>query len=227
MTGTIVIASRNPNKVAEIREILGSKWRYLSLRDLSAAPEVVEDGNTFAANATKKAVQVAEWFCGAGFLEEKDKAWVLADDSGLEVDALNLAPGVNSARFAAMDSGGFGNSTDAENNEKLIRMLASVADTARTARFRCVLAVVPVTGADRNASNACKANELELVTQLFEGKCEGHILKQERGMNGFGYDPLFVPNGYGQTFAQLGDTVKNRLSHRAQALAKARAKLLI
>jgi XTP/dITP diphosphohydrolase len=227
MTRTIVIASRNFHKIDEIREILGSRWRYLTLRDLPAAPEVVEDGATFTANATKKAVQTAEWFCSSGFLAEDEKGWVLADDSGLEVDALNQAPGVHSARFAAIDTGAEGNSSDAENNEKLLRLMAHVGDAARTARFRCVLAVTPVSGSDRNAPTVCQANELELATQIFEGKCEGHILKQERGMNGFGYDPLFVPNGYGQTFAQLGDAVKNRLSHRAQALSKARAKIFV
>ncbi len=143
---------------------------------------------------------------------------MLADDSGLEVDALNQAPGVHSARFAALDSGASENSSDAANNEKLLRLLAPVGDSARTARFRCVIALTPVTGTGQVASSVCQASELELATQLFEGKCEGHIIKHERGLNGFGYDPLFVPNGYGQTFAQLGDTVKNRLSHRSQAL---------
>jgi XTP/dITP diphosphohydrolase len=227
MIQTIVIASRNPNKVSEIRELLGSKLRYFSLRELPGAPEVIEDGGSFAANATKKAVQVAEWFSAGDFIEPTEPAWVLADDSGLEVDALDLAPGVHSARFAADEANTTGNSPDEANNEKLLRLLASVADSARTARFRCVIALVPVPPSDRVAETVCHASELELLTELFEGKCEGHILKQERGVNGFGYDPLFVPNGYGQTFAQLGDTVKNKLSHRSQALAKVRIRLAV
>lgn len=227
MTGTIVIASRNLHKIEEIRDILGNKWRYLTFRDMPAVPEVIEDGATFAANATKKAVQTAEWICSSGFLKENEKGWVLADDSGLEVDALHQAPGVHSARFAALDSGMEGNSSDAENNKKLLRLMAQIGDGGRTARFRCVLAVTPVTGSDRNAATVCQANELELATQIFEGTCEGQILKEECGANGFGYDPLFVPKGYGQTFAQLGDAVKNQLSHRAQALSQARARIFM
>ena len=225
MTKTIIIATHNANKAAEIRDFLGSKFRYFSLRELPGAPEVVEDGDTFAANAIKKAVQIGEWISASDFLTEGETAWVLADDSGLEVDALNRAPGVLSARFAAPDLGLAGNSPDAANNQKLLRSLAQVQDSARTARFRCVIALTPLFDEERTAGTVCHADQLEMATELFEGKCEGHIIKEERGFNGFGYDPLFVPNGYGQTFAQMGDAVKNKLSHRSQALAKVRERL--
>src|SRR5258707_15394620 len=134
MTKTIIIATHNANKAAEIREILGAKFRYFSLRELPGAPEVIEDGDTFAANATKKAVQIADWIRTTDLLPEGENAWILADDSGLEVDALNRAPGVKSARFAAEDPGMSGNTSDEANNAKLLHLLAPVADSARAAR---------------------------------------------------------------------------------------------
>jgi XTP/dITP diphosphohydrolase len=119
---------------------------------------------------------------------------------------------VHSARFAALDSGGEGNSPDAENNVKLLRLLAEVPKPNRTARFRCVLAVVGLRCAVPPAA-----------PQLFEGACEGWIDLAPHGAGGFGYDPLFIPLGYDQSFAELGNQVKNGLSHRAKALAKLRA----
>lgn len=146
---------------------------------------------------------------------------VLADDSGLEVDVLNGAPGVQSARFAALDRGGNGHSTDAENNAKLLRLLREVPAEKRTARFRCVIALTPVVPAEQgNASPVCAADERESLTELFDGACEGRITFAPSGGKGFGYDPLFVPDGQTQSFAELGDDVKNRLSHRALALKK-------
>ena len=152
--------------------------------------------------------------------------FVLADDSGLEVDALKGAPGVHSARFAALDTGGAGNSPTAANNAKLLRLLKGVPLEKRTARFRCVMALTPVLSArPANASPVCAADAFELQTELFEGTCEGRIEFQERGEGGFGYDPLFVPEGHEQTFGELPEEVKNRLSHRARALAKLKEKL--
>ena len=188
-----------------------------------AAPAVVEDADSFAGNATKKAVELARWVADVPSSEFRVPSSVLADDSGLEADALGGAPGVRSARFAALDTGQPGNSPTADNNVKLLRLLASVPLEKRTARFRCVIALTPVIR-DRieNASPVCYADEFELQTELFEGACGGRILSAPRGQGGFGYDPLFVPDGFEQTFAELGDEVKNRLSHRSRALAKLR-----
>jgi XTP/dITP diphosphohydrolase len=221
---TWIIATRNRHKVAEIRAILGEQFQYQMLNDFRDAPTVVEDARDFAGNAIKKSVELANWL---GFRAEslRDTVWVLADDSGLEVDALGGAPGVHSARFAALDSPGMppGNSPDAANNAKLLRLLGDVPLERRSARFRCFVAITPVVGADRAASSAvCYANEAELRTQLFDGACEGHIALTPSGAGGFGYDPLFVPRGYTQSFAELGEDVKNRLSHRAEALMKLR-----
>jgi XTP/dITP diphosphohydrolase len=151
---------------------------------------------------------------------------VLADDSGLEVDALNGAPGVHSARFAALDTGKLGNSPTADNNAKLLRLLKEVPLEKRTARFCCVLALTPVLCSQgRSASPVCYADEVELQTELFEGTCEGRIGLAPRGQGGFGYDPLFIPEGHEATFAELGEEVKNQMSHRAKALAKLKQRL--
>lgn len=213
----ILIATRNAHKVSEIQAILGKPFEYLTLKDFPQAPKVIEDADTFAGNATKKAVELAKWIAGHNAWPAAD--FVLADDSGLEVDALNGAPGVFSARFAAMDSGE--NSPDADNNAKLLRLLKEVPLEKRTARFRCVIALTPVPSkAIESASPVCYADEPELQTQLFDGACEGRIIFEPRGANGFGYDPLFVPNGFDETFADLGEDIKNKLSHRARALEK-------
>jgi XTP/dITP diphosphohydrolase len=220
---TLVIATRNAHKVGEIRAILGEGFRCLALDAFPGAPEVVEDAGTFAGNATKKSVALAKWLAAthaAGPLH------ALADDSGLEVDALGGAPGVHSARFAALDTGGSGNSSSAENNAKLLRLLKDVPLDRRAARFRCVLALTPVpSSAGEAASPVCYADEAELRTDLFEGTCEGRIGFKPRGRGGFGYDPLFIPAGYDSTFGELEEAIKNRLSHRAQALALLRSKL--
>ncbi len=221
---TLLIATRNEHKVGEIRSILGNGFTCVSLREFPDAPEVAEDAGTFAGNATKKAVALAKWLAA----RDRDSRnggsqinWVLADDSGLEVDALKGEPGVHSARFAALDSGTAGNSSSADNNAKLLRLLGGVPAEKRSGRFRCVLALTPVRPvADEVASPVCYADELELQTELFEGSCEGQLGFELRGQGGFGYDPLFRPNGYELTFAELGEEVKNGLSHRARALAK-------
>ncbi len=224
---TLIIATRNRHKVEEIRAILGGDFEYHDLGDFLGAPKVVEDAPTFAGNATKKAVELARWISAGGAGKQPgERAFVLADDSGLEVDALGGAPGVHSARFAATDKSS-GNSADADNNAKLLRLLAEVPKEKRTARFRCVLALTPVLSeaAQSNASPVCSLDELALNTETFDGACEGWIDFAPHGKGGFGYDPLFIPEGHTESFAELGEEIKNRLSHRARALEKLRARL--
>ena len=171
--------------------------------------------------------------------------YLLADDSGLEVDALGGAPGVHSARFAALDAAGADNSPDHANNAKLLRLLEGVPPARRTARFRCVLALCALfppsaTGPvlfgnasvmeERKVGRAvlcpprrarsARPTSLDRRITLFEGVCAGRIALEPAGCGGFGYDPLFIPDGCAQTFAELGDAVKNSLSHRARALQK-------
>lgn len=210
----ILIATRNAHKVQEIQTILGPEHQFLTLNDYPGAPKVVEDADTFAGNAAKKAEALAQWQRGG----PAEFDFVLADDSGLEVDALHGAPGVYSARFAAMDSKE--NAADADNNAKLLRLLREVPAEKRTARFRCSIALTAVRlpGKIESASPVCYAGESD--TRVFEGACEGKIIFEPRGKNGFGYDPLFVPDGFEQTFAELGESTKNQLSHRARALEK-------
>lgn len=207
---TLLIATRNAHKVGEIRAILGDFLRYLTLNDYPSAPAVIEDATTFAGNAAKKALELARWI-GSGITLS---SFVLADDSGLEVDTLGAAPGVHSARFAGLDSGHAGNSPDADNNLKLLRLLKDVPLEKRTARFRCVLAL-----AEANPTLDSQN------PKLFTGVCEGHIAFAPKGTGGFGYDPLFIPNGFEKSFAELGEEIKNRLSHRAKALAQLQAYL--
>lgn len=219
---TLLIATRNAHKVAEIQTILGANFHCVTLKEFPNAPAVVEDADTFAGNATKKAAELARWLSTHHSSLVTHSFFVLADDSGLEVDALNGAPGVHSARFAALDKNE--NSPDPDNNSKLLRLLKDVPPEKRTARFRCVIALVAVAeGKIESSSPVCYADELETQPQLFDGVCEGRIIFAPRGANGFGYDPLFAPAGYEQTFAELGDDVKNQLSHRAKALAKLKA----
>ena len=186
----LLISSRNPHKIREIRDILGRPGLdLLSADDVPGLPDVEEDGDTFVANALKKAREL----CRASGL------WSIADDSGLEVDALGGAPGVLSARYAGVHG------RDADNNLKLLRELADKPD--RSAQFHSAIALVAPDGREWTA----------------EGICRGHMIHEPRGTGGFGYDPLFVPDGFDKTFAELGSDVKNRISHRAKALAVARA----
>jgi len=264
---TLLIATRNRHKAQEIQSILGGRFRYLTLNDFPDAPKVVEDAATFAGNAAKKALELAQWLGqstadnsrparhsakrgggstadnprlarhsakrGGGSTADgprpgshghlRGEIFVVADDSGLEADALGGEPGVRSARFAGLEGGGPENSSSAQNNVKLLRLLKDVPPDKRTGRFRCVLAVCPVVRREQeSASPACQATEAELRTELFEGACEGRITAALRGRGGFGYDPLFVPEGHDLTFGELGQEVKNRLSHRARALQKLR-----
>lgn len=186
----LLIATRNRHKLDEIRAILGGHGlELLAAADLPGLPDVVEDGLTFPANAAKKAREL----CDASGL------WTLGDDSGLEVDALNGAPGVLSARYAGEHG------DDAANNRKLLADLQDV--TARGAQFRCAIALAAPDGRQWGV----------------EGVCRGRVLTLPRGSGGFGYDPLFVPDGHELTFAELPGDAKNRISHRARALASARA----
>lgn len=217
---TLIIATRNTHKVQEIRTVLGDAFRYLCLKDFPEAPKVVEDQPTFTKNAAKKARELVRWMQYLPTLDLRvpgDRAYVLADDSGLEVDALNGAPGVHSARFAALDVTGAApdeNSTDADNNAKLLHLLADVPVENRTARFRCVLSLMQV-----------KPPQPMLAGHIFEGTCEGRIGLAPRGSAGFGYDPLFLPAGGEGSFAELGAARKNAISHRSQALARMRSAL--
>jgi XTP/dITP diphosphohydrolase len=192
----IVIASRNKGKLAEILQIchdLPVKWT--SVADYPKAPEVVENGRTFAANAKKKAVAIAKF----------TKQWALADDSGLEVDALKGAPGIHSAYFAGKHG------ADHANNEKLLKELAKVPDEKRTARYRAVIVVASPDG--------------EILAEA-DGQCEGVIGREYKGVSGFGYDPLFIVPEFSQTMAELGLEIKNRISHRAMALGRLREQML-
>ncbi len=187
----ILVATHNHKKRGELRTLLKKfgTVKVLDLDDLEVAPPIiVEDGKTFRQNAVKKAVTISRFFEGL----------VLADDSGIEVDALHGKPGVRSARFARK------NATDSENNKKLLKLLEKVPEKNRKARFVCNIAL---------------AREGELLGN-FEGTVKGKILFKSRGSNGFGYDPLFVPNGYEKTFAEMAAGYKNRISHRSLALKK-------
>lgn len=221
---TLLIATRNGHKVQEIRQILGEKFSYLTLNNFPAAPIVAESAPTFDTNAMKKAFTLAWWLSEnsqlirAKIVGGKSRFYVLADDSGLEVDALNGAPGVYSARFAAMDVGGaIGNSPDSANNAKLLRVMESFPEKKRGARFRCVLALTRVDYSEKTDEILPPVGQ---QTELFEGVCEGRIALSPSGRRGFGYDPLFIPTGHQESFAELGDEVKNKLSHRAKALQK-------
>jgi XTP/dITP diphosphohydrolase len=205
---TLLIATHNAHKVTEIKSILGAQIQFFTLNDFPNAPKVIEDAETFSGNASKKAVELARWISENSKLKIQNSRldFILADDSGLEVDALDDAPGVHSARFAALDKNE--NASDADNNDKLLRLLKNVSAEKRTARFRCVLAVVKI-------DEALKISR----PGFFDGACGGKIIFTPRGENGFGYDPLFVPDGFEKTFAEFGEA-KNKLSHRAKALAK-------
>lgn len=184
----LVIATRNPHKLEEIRAIFNFQGlEVLSAFDFPEIPDVVEDAETFEGNANKKAVEIAK----------ATGCWALADDSGLEVDALNGAPGVYSARYAGEPC------SYENNNTKLLNDLAGRED--RSARFRTVIALSDPEGNVKNVA----------------GACEGSMIEELRGTNGFGYDPLFVPEGYSETFAELDASIKNKISHRANALKAA------
>ena len=191
---TLCIATRNTHKVQEMASVLSPFWEVKCSGDypeMDGLDEIAETGDTFLANATLKAVATSQHISD----------WALADDSGLEVDALDGAPGVFSARY-----GGIPSSTE-KNNAKLLQELIRVGakePEQRRARFRCVLVLA-------------KSGE---VLASFDGACEGTIINEPKGTQGFGYDPLFVPTGFTRTFGQLIDKTKANLSHRGLALKK-------
>lgn len=192
----IVFATRNQGKLRELRQLLALEGvEVICLDDLPGAPEIEETGKTFAANARLKAEGVMT-FCGLP---------TLADDSGLEVDALDGAPGVHSARYAGKDA------SDDDRIELLLKNLAQVQPAQRTARFRCVVAY----------ADPARPGQVELS----DGSCEGQILFERRGAGGFGYDPVFFVPELEQTFAEAPAEVKNKLSHRGRAMAKMAAVL--
>ena len=196
---TLVVATTNRGKLDELRALLeGLPLEIRTLEEVGAGPDkvvVIEDGATFEENATKKAMAIAK----------ATMALTLADDSGLEVDALGGAPGVRSARFASERA------TDAENNAALIARLEELGDSGEVlfpARFRCVVALVDPYS--------------DFVPQLTEGRCEGAVTRAPRGTGGFGYDPLFIVEGGDKTMAELEVEEKNRISHRALACLRIR-----
>jgi XTP/dITP diphosphohydrolase len=193
----LIVATRNGHKTREIEQILGSK---LTVRDLTAHPEIseiMESGTSFEENAKLKAIAISRKLPGL----------VIADDSGLEVESLKGAPGIHSARYAGV------NASDKDKIAKLLSRLAEVDVDAksdlRRARFRCVLAVA------RGGR----------VLATFDGVVEGKIAQRPRGSHGFGYDPIFIPDGFEKTFAELPEEVKNNISHRAKAICKFQAEL--
>lgn len=188
----IVFATNNPNKLKEIRDILGSRFQVVSLTEIGCHDDIPETGKTLEENARQKAEYVFRHFHTPCF----------ADDTGLEVDALGGAPGVHSARYAE----GTDHNSEA-NMAKLLRELGT-ADN-RKARFRTVIDFIYV---PRGASEPAEV--------AFEGVVEGRIATEKHGTEGFGYDPLFVPEGFDKSFAELGEEVKNTISHRARAVAK-------
>jgi XTP/dITP diphosphohydrolase len=190
----LLVATRNKHKLKELAALLEDlPLELISTADMPNLPGVVEDGATIRDNAIKKAVQTARMA----------RKLTVADDTGLEVDALRGEPGVRSARFAGDEA------TYHENNKKLLQLLDDVPYEKRSARFRCCVAI-----ADENGLYDC-----------VEGICNGTIIEAERGGGGFGYDPLFLADGQTKTFAEISPEVKNRISHRAKAMQKAWAVL--
>ena len=185
MKKKLVVATNNAHKLEEISAILGNEMELLSLKDIHCNADIPETANTLEGNARQKAMYIHENYGMDCF----------ADDTGLEVEALNGAPGVFSARYA-----GDGHDSEA-NMQKLLKELEGKEN--RKAQFRTAICLI-----------------MEGKEYLFEGIVKGHIIEEKRGGAGFGYDPIFVPEGYDQTFAELGNDVKNTISHRARAVEK-------
>ena len=189
----IVFATNNQHKLQEIREILGDQFEILSLSDIGCHEDIPETGNTLEANAHQKAEYVFDHYHIDCF----------ADDTGLEVDALGGAPGVHSARYA--------DGTDHDSEANMAKLLGGLGDTPnRHARFRTVISLIQMEG-----GNPVCSREYQ-----FEGSVEGRIDREKHGNGGFGYDPLFIPEGHDKSFAELGEEVKNQISHRARAVKK-------
>lgn len=182
----IVFATNNKHKLEEIEDILGKDFEIVSLAEIGCHEDIPETGLTLEENARQKSTYIVEHYNHDCF----------ADDTGLEVDALNGEPGVYSARYAE------GTDHDSEANmRKLLSKMSNVKD--RTARFRTVISLI-----------------INGVEHQFEGRVEGRIATEKHGTEGFGYDPIFIPEGYDKSFAELGEEVKNQISHRARAVKK-------
>lgn len=193
----IVFATNNQHKLQEIRDILGSEFEIVSLKDIGCDVDIPETGNTLEDNAMQKAQYVYDHYNLSCF----------ADDTGLEVEALNGEPGVHSARYTE------GTDHDSEANmAKLLRNLEGKDN--RKARFRTVIALI-----QKQDVCPCGCTSIKKVNR-FEGIVDGSIATEKHGSAGFGYDPIFVPEGYDKSFAELGESIKNGISHRARAVAK-------
>jgi XTP/dITP diphosphohydrolase len=199
----IVFATNNQHKLSEIRSILGDSIEVLSLKDIGCDVDIPETGKTLEENALQKAQYVYDHYHIDCF----------ADDTGLEVDALDGAPGVYSARYASMASDSCQMSHDSEAN--MARLLKELGNNNnRKARFRTVIALI-----QKKDVCPCGCTSIKQIHK-FEGIVEGEIIRERRGGEGFGYDPIFQPDGYDKTFAELGMEIKNRISHRARAVTK-------
>jgi XTP/dITP diphosphohydrolase len=189
----LYLASGNAHKVQEFQSLAdasGLEIEIISAKSVGGMPPVVEDTGTFVGNATKKARALKAILPA--------EAWVLADDSGLCVDALNGAPGVESAYYAGPQG------DSAANLAKLVQTMRNAPDDRRGAHFICVLVLIDGSGREH----------------IFEGRCDGRLLREPRGGSGFGYDPLFLPAGHEKSLAEMGEALKNQLSHRGRAWAK-------
>ena len=198
----IVFATNNAHKLDEIRHILGEKFEVLSLNDINCHDDIPETGTTLEENARQK----------AEYIYNKYHMNVFADDTGLEVEALGGEPGVYSARYAAIKNPTAESHDSEANMTTLLKNLEGTEN--RNARFRTVIALI------LTPHNNSHSSLLTPHSSLFEGIVEGSIIKERRGGEGFGYDPIVQPEGYDKTFAELGNDIKNTISHRARAVAK-------
>lgn len=193
----IVFATNNQHKLQEIRNILGSEFEIVSLKDIGCDVDIPETGNTLEENAMQKAQYVYDHYNLSCF----------ADDTGLEVEALNGEPGVHSARYAE--------GTDHDSEANMAKLLSNLeGKDNRKARFRTVIALI-----QKQDVCPCGCTSIKKVNR-FEGIVDGSIATEKHGTAGFGYDPIFVPEGYDKSFAELGESIKNGISHRARAVAK-------
>ena len=202
----IVFATNNDHKLSEIRSILEADFEVLSLKDIGCNVDIPETGKTLEENALQKAQYVYDHYHIDCF----------ADDTGLEVEALNGAPGVFSARYASMASTTSATSPASHDSEaNMTRLLRELGNNNnRRARFRTVIALI-----QKRDVCPCGCTSIKEIHQ-FEGIVEGEIIRERRGGEGFGYDPIFQPDGYDKTFAELGMDIKNHISHRARAVTK-------
>lgn len=201
----IVFATNNQHKLSEIRSILGDSIEVLSLKDIGCDVDIPETGTTLEDNALQKAQYVYDHYHIDCF----------ADDTGLEVDALDGAPGVYSARYASMASQTNTDRASHDSEANMARLLKELGNNNnRKARFRTVIALI-----QKKDICPCGCSSIKEIHK-FEGIVEGEIIRERRGGEGFGYDPIFQPAGYDKTFAELGMDIKNRISHRARATQK-------